>query len=121
LAAIIAVCVDTTGVVDTGKVPEVWPAGITIDVGTVAFGLVLERFTSAPPAGAVAARNTVPVEGLPDFTGLGESVRFARATSLGSAVFSVRFVLTLLLEVAVIVAVSGVPTPVVDTGKVPVV
>ena len=43
--------------------------------GTLADPLLLDRLTCIPPAGAGAAKVTVPVEGLPPVTVLGFSVR----------------------------------------------
>lgn len=45
VAAMVAVCEVATGVVVIVNVPWVCPAGITIDGGTMAFGLVLVRLT----------------------------------------------------------------------------
>lgn len=64
---------DTTLVV-TVNVAEVLPAATVTLVGTVATGvLLLDRVTTAPPAGAAPLRVTVPVDGLPPVTLLGFS------------------------------------------------
>ena len=65
---------DDTGLVLTGKVALVAPAGtVTLD-GTVATaGLLLESPTTAPPAGAGLAKRTVPVAELPPCTQVGET------------------------------------------------
>lgn len=63
-----------TALVFTGKVALVAPAAtVTLD-GTVAEGLLLVRFTMAPPVGAAPLRVTVPVEGDPPVTVPGLSV-----------------------------------------------
>ena len=50
------------------------PAATATLGGTVAEMLLLERFTTTPPDGAVPLRVTVPVEGDPPVTLLGLSV-----------------------------------------------
>ena len=58
------------------NVARVCPAGIVTEVGTVAtFVLLLLSRTTAPPAGAGAFSDTVPVLLLPPTTVLGLSVR----------------------------------------------
>lgn len=66
---------------------------------------VLDRFTRMPPTGAVAARVTVPVAGLPDFAGLGlmERPEMFPKPALGG--FRVSVVATALEDVAVMTAV----------------
>ena len=62
-----------TPIVATGNVTDVAPDGtVTVD-GTVATVLLLTRFTTAPPAGAVALIVTVAVEGCVPKSVLGAS------------------------------------------------
>jgi hypothetical protein len=60
-AVIMAVAGDETVEVETGKVPVVCPAGMVMDAGTAAAGLLLARPTCTPLAGAADANVTVPV------------------------------------------------------------
>jgi hypothetical protein len=60
-AVIVAAVGDETVDVETPKVPVVCPAGMVMDAGTVAAGLLLARPTCTPPAGAAEASVTVPV------------------------------------------------------------
>jgi hypothetical protein len=60
-AVIVAVVGDETADVETGKAPVVCPAGMVMDAGTVAAGLLLVRPTCTPLAGAAEASVTVPV------------------------------------------------------------
>lgn len=64
-----------TGNVTTVKVAVVAFAGIVMLAGTVAQdALLVDRLTTAPPAGAGAFRVTVPLDGLPPLTAVGFSV-----------------------------------------------
>jgi hypothetical protein len=64
-----------TGVVETVKVIVVPPAGTVTLVGTcAAVGLLLDKVTTAPPAGAALVRITLPVEVAPPNTEVGVSV-----------------------------------------------
>ena len=56
------------------KLAPVPPGGTVTLAGTTAAGLLLERVTCAPPAGAGAFSVTVPVEGLPPVTLVGLTV-----------------------------------------------
>ena len=67
-AVTVAFCVVAGLVVVTANVPVSCPAGITIVPGTVTVGLLLDKVTVAPPAGAAATSVTVPVEVTPPFT-----------------------------------------------------
>jgi len=51
----------TPGVV-AAKLPAVKPGRIVIDAGTVRFGLLLDRATISPPAGAALSMLAVQVE-----------------------------------------------------------
>jgi hypothetical protein len=59
----VAPVVEGTAVVWTVKVTEVIPAGIVMVAGTVAAGMLLERETTRPPAGAGDWIVSVPVLG----------------------------------------------------------
>jgi hypothetical protein len=92
------------------NVPDELPSGMTIEPGTVAAPLLLDRFTKMPPAGAGFTSVTVPVEGLPPVTVLGFTVRPAiwplpGPGPLGGLI--VKFAEELFDEVAVIVATVG--------------
>jgi hypothetical protein len=72
---IVTVVLPATGVVVTVKVAVVAPAPTVTLAGTcAAVVLLLERETTAPPAGAAAANVTVPVEEVPPRTEVGFSV-----------------------------------------------
>ena len=64
-----------TGLVLTGKVALVAPAGTVTLAGSVAAASLLERERTAPSLGAGPFSVTVPVEGLPPVTLVGFSVR----------------------------------------------
>lgn len=104
-----------TAVVLTVNCPLLSPSGITMLAGTDAEPLLLDRFTSTPPAGAADVNVTVPVEGLPPVTVVGFSERLASWPGPGSAGLMVSAALTLLAEVAVMVAIVALPTGVVLT------
>ena len=61
VALIVIETEDAVDPVETVNVPDVWPAGISTGVETVAIPLLDAMATVAPPAGAAAARVTVPV------------------------------------------------------------
>jgi len=70
-------------VVVTLNVTLVAPAATVTLAGTVAaVGLVFDRVTTAPPAGAGPFKVTVPVEGVPPFTLVGFMVTEAIRTGL---------------------------------------
>lgn len=56
------------------KLAEGWPAATVTVAGTCAAGLLLDRVTTAPPAGASLVRVTVPIEEVPPVTDVGFSV-----------------------------------------------
>ena len=74
VAAIVATTWALTGAVVVVKVAVVWPAVTVTLAGTDAAGFVLERVTTAPPAGAAAFNVTVPVEAVPPVTDVGLTV-----------------------------------------------
>lgn len=115
VAAMVASVWLATTVVLTVNWPLLSPSGITMLPGTVAEPLLLERLTRTPPAGAGDVNVTVPVEGLPPVTVLGERVRLASWPGPGSAGLIVSAALTLLADVAVMVAIVALPTGVVLT------
>jgi hypothetical protein len=78
LAVIVAVAVADTADVVIEKVAVVDPAETETVAGTTARGLLDERLTTAPPAGAGRARVTVPVDVVPPGTGLGDAERLKR-------------------------------------------
>ena len=61
-----------TAVVVIMNVALVAPEAIVTPAGTAALELLLERATTAPPAGAAPVRVTVPVELAPPYTTVGE-------------------------------------------------
>jgi len=106
-----AIVVRLTAKVVMLKVAVVWPEETTAVAGTVAFELSEVRVTVIPPVGAAPFRVTVPVEGLPPITELGESETWIRTAGL-----IVRVVVTVLeFWVALIVAAT-----VAETGVVPI-
>ncbi len=69
-----------TALVVTLKLAEVSPASNVTVKGTVAkLVLLLDKFTTSPPAGAAAVRVTVPIDRNPPRILLGLRARFARA------------------------------------------
>ena len=83
---IIAAARALTGVVETVKFAEVAPAGTVTLAGTVAAALLLDRVTTAPPAGAALASVTVAVDEFPPVTVPGLSVRVEIGTGGGLTV-----------------------------------
>lgn len=76
-----------TGLVVTVNVAEVACAGTVTLAGTlVAPGLLVERLTTAPLAGAGPVNVTVPVEGVPPITEVGFNV-----TALVAGAVTVKF------------------------------
>ena len=66
------------------------PAGMNTLLGTLAAPLLLERVTCAPPVGAGALRNTVPLEDCrPPITLVGLSVSEASVGAGGGTGFTV--------------------------------
>ena len=62
-ALIVETMFEATDTVETLKVPDVWPAAILTDAGTLAtVARLLERVTVLPPAAAGPFRVTVPRE-----------------------------------------------------------
>jgi hypothetical protein len=89
---------EVTGLVVTGKVAVVAPAGTVTVAGTWAAAVIeLVNATAAPPAGAGPLSVTVPVEGLAPTTEVGISVTEFR-TGADTVVVTVKVVdrLTLL-------------------------
>jgi hypothetical protein len=117
VAVIVAVVTVPTAVVVTMNVAVVAPWATVTFAGTFAAALLLDRFTTKPPAGAALERVTVPVEEVPPVTVVGLSETFERAGGLMMRVA----VFVTPAAVAVIVAVVTVPTAVVVTVKVAVV
>ena len=72
-----------TALVVTMKVAEVAPAATVTLAWTWAAGLLLDRDTMAPPAGAGPLRVTVPVEELPPITLVGFTVTEDMVTGTG--------------------------------------
>jgi hypothetical protein len=70
---IVADVVDATAVVVTVKVAEVAPAATVALPGTVAFPLLEASVTLTPPGPAGPLRVTVPVDGVPPVTEVGET------------------------------------------------
>jgi len=69
-----AVSAVTDGV-EIGNVALAAPAGTVMLAGTVAAALELKSCTGAPPLGAALWRVTVPVDEVPPFTIVGDTVR----------------------------------------------
>ena len=105
VAVIVAVVVEDTGVVLTGKLAVVAPEATTTEGGVVAAGLLLARFTSTPEPGAGALTVTVPVALDPPVTEGGAMVRPVIVPVVGPFGLIVRPADTVLPEVAVMVAV----------------
>jgi len=80
--------VPATAVVVTGNVLVVKPAGTVTLAGTVAAGLLLDRVTTRPPAGAAEVSVAVPVDGEPPTTLAGFSEIDARAFGGASTVMT---------------------------------
>lgn len=113
VALIIAAVWLFTPVVEMANVAEDCPDCRISDDGTLAAEMLLERTTVDPegPAGPVSV--TVPVEGEPPRTDVGLSVR---EESFAGVMASVA-VMETAPKVAVIVAVVGESTPIVETAK----
>ena len=119
VAVMIAVVDDDTVDVETGMVAVVWPPGMMTEAGTVAAELLLARFTDAPPEGAGCANVTVPVAPWPPDTVPGEMENPLMRAGCGPAGgFTVNVVACVFADAAVMVAVAGVDTVVVETGNV---
>jgi len=122
VAVMVAVVVELTGVVLTGKLAVFWPCGTVTVGGVVADGLLLPRFTGTPPAGALALSITVPVALSPPVTDDGTIVNPVMVPVLGPPEplggVMVKPADTLLADVAVIVALVVELTGVVVTGNV---
>lgn len=110
---IVADWLEVTVAVEIRNVPAVCPAGTTIVAGTVADGRELAREIRTPPAGAAAARVTVPVAVLPPETEFGAMEIDPMVASTVGGACTVRTAETLLAEEAEIV--TGV---VILTGEV---
>ena len=111
VAVMVASVVVPTADVVTLKFPDVCPCGITNVAGTPAAPLLLERFTSTPPAGADDASVTVPAAlPCPPTTADGAMLNPAIVPCTGPVgspvLLALRFnpALVLFAEVAVIVA-----------------
>jgi hypothetical protein len=114
---IVAVVVVATAVVVIVKFPEVAPAAMVTELGTVALVELLLRLTAKPPVGAAEPMVAVPVLEVPPATLVGETVM---PVSTGGVMVSVA-VAEVLLALAVMVAVVLELTAVVETVKVAVV
>lgn len=118
-AVIVTAVLDPTAVVATAKLPVEEPAGMTRLAGTVAAGLLLDKVTRIPPAGAGEPRLTVPVELAPLATVEGDSETPESVPWPAVAALMVKEADTLFAEVAVMLSVVAVLTAVVETAKVP--
>jgi hypothetical protein len=103
------------------KLPEVWPDGIVMLLGTPAFALLEDSDTSTPFAGAGVVNVTVPIEEAPPTTEVGLRVKPVMLPEDGEPGFTVSNAVNALPEVAVIVTGRVEDTATVTTGKVPVV
>jgi hypothetical protein len=122
VAVMTAVVEDDTADVEIGTVAVVWPAGIVTEAGTVAVELPLVRFTNAPAEGAGCASVTVPVAFPPPDTVEGEMEKpLMTADCPPEAGLTVSVADFVFAEVAVIVAVAGADTVLVETWNVAVV
>jgi len=75
LAEIVALTVEETALVFTVKVPELWPNGTTVELGTVADPLLDDRVTTKPDGPARAFNVTCALELAPPITVDGLSVK----------------------------------------------
>ena len=75
---------EATGVVFTGNVAVVAPAGTVTPGGALAAPLLLESATCAPPVGAAPLNATVPVEEFPPATLAGFSETEEREEEAGT-------------------------------------
>jgi len=99
------------------KVAEVCPAATSSIAGTMAAGLLLDRLTAAPPAGATVANVTVPMLPVPPVTVEGDAEMLASVARLAGGGLTVSVVLTELIELAAIVAVRVALTTVLPIAK----
>lgn len=113
----LAEIVDVPGArVATVKLTEVVPAGTVAVDGTVATdGVLLERLTITPPAGAAPEIVTVPVDGAGCFTVAGPSVRLE---SVGGSTVRVALWVPPPANVAVMLDVASAPTGILVTVNV---
>jgi hypothetical protein len=74
--------VDETAVVVTVKVAVVDPEATVTETGTVALPLLEDRRTTTPPGPAAVLIVTVPVDGLPPTTEVGESDRLTSVSGV---------------------------------------
>jgi hypothetical protein len=122
VAVMVAVVEEDTVDVEIGTLAVVCPAGIVTDAGTVAAELLLARFTNAPDEGAGCASVTVPVALCPPDTVAGEMEKpLMSADCPPAAGFTVSVAASVFADAAVIVAVVGVDTVLVETWNVAVV
>ena len=119
VAEIEAVTCEPTELVVTVNVPDDAPCAIVIDAGTVAEALFEPRLTSTPPTPAGEESCTVPVEGDPPVTDVGESVSDEIAPVPGPLGSMVRLAEVEFAEVAEIDAVTCEPTELVVSVNVP--
>jgi len=91
VAVMIADVVDATPTVVIVKVALVAPPATVTAAGTVAPELLEVKPTEIPPVGAALLIVTVPVEGLPPTTDVGETVRLA---AVGAVTFRVAVLVT---------------------------
>jgi hypothetical protein len=119
-AVTFATVVLATAAVVTVKTPTDWPCGITMLAGTLASGLLLDKFTNTPPAAAGDANVTVPVAfASPPTTDAGAMVMLEIVPVPGPGGVSVSPAATLLAETAETFAITVLATAVVVTVKVP--
>jgi len=107
----VALRFEATPDVEKRKVAEDSPAGTTTEIGTDASLLEDFRFTANPAVGAIPSRVTAPTDMSPPTTDFGDSEREVSAASFTVSV-AVRDVAP---PCAVILAVSLLATPTVDT------
>ena len=110
----VTVVFDFTVAVVIANVPEVFPAKIVTDAGTVALVLPLDKVTTRPPAGAGLLICTVPTDDFPEPTEDGDNDREVR---VGALIVRVPEEVTA-ANVPFIVADTFAPTGTVLIGKV---